>query len=89
MKTTIKIQNLKCSGCENTIKHNLEEIKSVNNIQINQEEGAVTFDYENDLILEKVKSRLKNIGYPEVGEENKLSTKAKSYVSCAIGKMSK
>lgn len=61
MKTTIKIQNLKCSGCENTIKHNLEEIKSIKNIQINQEEGAVTFDYENDLILEKVKSRLKKL----------------------------
>ena len=89
MKTTIRIQNLKCSGCENTIKHNLEEIKSVKNILINQEDGAVTFNYDGETVLEKVKNRLMKIGYPEIGEENKLGTKAKSYVSCAIGKMSK
>jgi copper chaperone CopZ len=87
MKTTIKIQNLKCSGCENTIMRNLEALKSLKNIKINQDESAITFDYDTDLVLKKVKSRLKQIGYPEIGEDNNLGTKTKSYVSCAIGKI--
>ena len=36
----------------------------------------------------EVKEKLKTLGYPEDGEANSLGSKAKSYVSCAIGKMS-
>ena len=36
----------------------------------------------------EVKEKLKTLGYPEDGEVNSLGSKAKSYVSCAIGKMS-
>jgi copper chaperone len=36
----------------------------------------------------EVKEKLKTLGYPEDGEANGLGSKAKSYVSCAIGKMS-
>ena len=48
-----------------------------------QVEKAVTSEK-----LEEVKAVLKKIGYPEDGEANSLGSKAKSYVSCAIGKMS-
>jgi copper chaperone len=89
MKATIKIQNLKCSGCENTITSNLKKIKSISAIKINQEEDLITFEYEEAAALKKAKSSLKKLGYPEVGEENKLGTKSKSYVSCAIGKLTK
>jgi hypothetical protein len=34
-----------------------------------------------------VKDKLKVLGYPEDGTANTLGSKAKSYVSCAIGKM--
>lgn len=89
MKATFKIQNLKCSGCENTITSNLQKIKSISAIQINQENDSITFEYDKEATLKKAKSVLKKIGYPELGEDNKLSTKAKSYVSCAIGKLTK
>lgn len=89
MKATIKIQNLKCSGCENTISTNLSKIKSIRSVEVNQKEESVSFDYDDVGTLKKVKNTLKKLGYPEVGEENKLGTKAKSYVSCAIGKITK
>jgi len=87
MKTTIKIQNLKCSGCANTITSKLSELSNISNVKVNVDEAKVELDYFNELDLENAKEVLKSIGYPEVGEVNSLGTKAKSYVSCAIGKM--
>jgi copper chaperone len=88
METTIHIQNLKCGGCANTITKGIATIDSIQNISVNVEESSVTFSYENEGILYEVKSKLKTMGYPEDGEANTLGSKAKSYVSCAIGKMS-
>lgn len=88
METTIHIQNLKCGGCANTITKGIATIDSIQKISVNVEESSVTFSYENEGILDEVKSKLKTMGYPEDGEANTLGSKAKSYVSCAIGKMS-
>ena len=52
------------------------------------EESNVTFSYDKEEQVEEVKNKLKSMGYPEDGEANTLGVKAKSYVSCAIGKMS-
>ena len=48
---------------------------------------TVLFSYttEEDLLL--VKNTLVKLGYPVVGEKNVLTTKAKSFVSCAIGRV--
>ncbi|MCW1149071.1 heavy-metal-associated domain-containing protein [Flavobacterium lacisediminis] len=88
MQTTIYIQNLKCSGCANTITKGLTDIETVKNVAVHVEDSSVTFDYETEEKLNEVKTKLKALGYPEDGEANSLGAKAKSYVSCAIGKMS-
>lgn len=88
METKIYIQNLKCGGCANTIVKNLSQLNSISNIGVDVEESAVTFEMVNEDDLIKAKEILKKIGYPEDGEANSLGSKAKSYVSCAIGKMS-
>ena len=88
MTTTIKIQNLKCGGCANTIIKNVSSVESVSNVTVNVEDNSVNFDLANNDKLEEIKLILKKIGYPEDGEANSLGSKAKSYVSCAIGKMS-
>lgn len=88
MKTTIKIQNLKCGGCANTITDKLYQMENVSNVSVDIEEGAVTFEYDSEQTLLNVKTALHKAGYPEEGDVNTLGTKAKSYVSCAIGKMS-
>ena len=88
MKTTLAIQNLKCSGCASSITKKLSELPQITAIEVFVDEGAVRFDYENESALQEVKDCLKQIGYPVDGEANSLGTKAKSYVSCAIGKIS-
>ncbi len=88
MKTTIKIQNLKCGGCQNTITNKLAALTNINDVKVDVEQSQVSFEYVDDLALLNVKETLKIIGYPEDGEANSIVTKAKSYVSCAMGKMS-
>ena len=87
MKTTIQIQNLKCNGCATTIKNKLSELDNINDVTVDVENDAVTFSYDNEDTLETARKQLHKLGYPLVGEDNKLPTKAKSYVSCAIGRM--
>ncbi len=88
METTIYIQNLKCGGCANTVTKNVSAIGNITNVKVNVEESSVAFNYENDANLAEVKDKLQSLGYPEDGQANSLGSKAKSYVSCAIGKMS-
>ena len=88
MENKIYVQNLKCGGCANTITKGISSVETINNIAVNVEDSSVTFDYETDEKLNEVKEKLKSLGYPEDGEANSLTAKAKSYVSCAIGKMS-
>ena len=88
METTIHIQNLKCGGCANTITKGISSIEAIQNVSVNVDESTVTFSYEAEAQVIDVKNKLKSLGYPEDGEANTLGAKAKSYVSCAIGKMS-
>lgn len=87
MTTTLKIQNLKCGGCANTIITKLSHLEFVDDIIVNNEDNSVTFSYKDEETLSKVKNLLTKLGYPEVGDKNALTTKAKSFVSCAIGRM--
>lgn len=87
MKTTVQIQNLKCNGCASTIKNKLSELENIKDVTVDVENDSVTFNYDSDNTFEIAKQTLLQIGYPLVGEDNKLPTKAKSYVSCAIGRM--
>lgn len=88
MKTTLYIQNLKCGGCANTITKNIATLDAITEVSVNVEESCVSFDYPTEEKLIEVKEKLNALGYPEDGEANSLGAKAKSYVSCAIGKMS-
>lgn len=87
MTTTFEIQNLKCHGCANTITIKLSSLEGIKDVVVNNETKSVSFFYENDMKLEEAKDLLINIGYPIVGEKNAITTKAKSFVSCAIGRM--
>ena len=87
MKTIVHIQNLKCSGCSNTITKKLNALDDVSEVSVEVEDNSVTFEYLDEHTLDVVKETLAEIGYPEDGERNNLTTKAKSYVSCAFGKM--
>ena len=87
MKTIVHIQNLKCGGCANTISKKLSTLDDVSQVSIEVEDNSVTFEYSEEHTLEVVKKTLTDIGYPEDGEANTLTSKAKSYVSCTFGKI--
>jgi copper chaperone CopZ len=90
MKTEkIIIANLKCSGCENTIKTKLAELAGVETVVVNHEEDSVTITHSEKVNREAFTHVLHDLGYPEATEENGLLLKLKSYASCMIGRINK
>lgn len=89
MTSIVIIQNLKCRGCAKTIVSKLSELEGITNVNVNEETSSVSFDSANAKGIRMTKSKLKSIGYPSVEEANTVFSKAKSFVSCASGKLSK
>lgn len=89
MKATIIVQNLKCGGCAKTITNRLTELDKVTDVSVEPETSMVSFTYENTNDAIMVKDKLKDLGYPSIDGKNSITSKAKSFVSCATGKMSK
>ena len=87
MNTTLEIQNLKCGGCANTIINKLSNLKGVQKVVVDNDTNTVSFDYENKDVLLATQDLLAKLGYPIVGEKNAITTKAKSFVSCAVGRI--
>jgi copper chaperone CopZ len=89
MKSSIVVQNLKCGGCAHTITTALEKLDFISDLDINVVESKVTFNFTSEMDTLRIKEKLKNLGYPPIDETNSLTLKAKSFVSCATGKLSK
>ena len=88
MKTEkIQIANLKCGGCETTIKKGLLKIEGVSSVKIDPENDSVTVIYDDTIEREKIVNKLHSMGYPEATEENGLLLQLKSYASCMLGKI--
>ena len=84
----VKIENLKCHGCAATIKKGLHKFDNVDKVDVDIENSIVEIYYEGNYVnIENYKMKLAKMGYPETGNNNTLSV-AKSFVSCAIGRMS-
>ena len=90
MKHTIDVENIKCGGCASTIEKRLKQLDSVTQVSVDIEQGQVTIEAADDSRKRLVKTLLAS-GYPEKGTAEGLKAakaKARSFVSCAIGKMS-
>jgi len=87
---TLKVENVKCGGCASTLTTKLkEEFGSIEvNLEVHPRE--ITLEIE-DSKLESLKIALRTLGYPlstdELGRLETATTKAKSFVSCAVGKI--
>jgi len=86
MVTNIQIENLKCGGCAATIKKGLLGIETVEDVTIDVEKSMVSVTSK-ESNLESIKEKLSKLGYPEVGDKNTVLHKAKSFVSCAVGRI--
>lgn len=85
MEQQFEVENIKCGGCMNSIKTALLKLDGVTDVIIDKEIDTVTVT--GAMNREDVVNKLNELGYPEKGN-NTLIRKAKSYVNCAIGRMS-
>ena len=83
---TIFVDNIKCGGCMKSIKDNLQQIAGIETVIVDKDKECVIITGV-DLNREKVIDTLGGLGYPEKGN-NSFLKKARSYISCAVGKMS-
>ncbi|WP_420401734.1 heavy-metal-associated domain-containing protein [Flagellimonas sp.] len=86
MKIEFQVQNLKCGGCANTIVSKLEAMEDVEEVQVNPESGMVEVSYGSEPTAVALREKLRTLGYPVLEDDNGVLLKAKSYVSCAIGR---
>ena len=86
----IEIDNLKCGGCEKSIVRGLSVMPGVSDLVVDREHHMVRFTgvaAARDAVVEKLKA----MGYPEKGSLEGMEAglaNAKSFVSCAVGRMS-
>lgn len=86
MEKQFILENIKCEGCESTIKKALLKMPGIEDVAIDIAKATVTVkgNPDNSAVL----SKLHSLGYPERGH-NSMLIKAKSYYSCAVGKVNK
>jgi len=90
MEQTFEVFNVKCSGCALTLKSKLYKEFGEIDVNLNVIPRKIILHIE-DQDVEKLSKALRTLGYPFASEEmsfmDSTSAKAKSFVSCAIGKM--
>lgn len=90
MKQTFEVNNVKCGGCANTLIKALKDEFGDVKVDLEVFPRKITLDIEEDK-KEALKLKLRSLGYPLVTDElsgfEKATTTAKSFVSCAIGKI--
>lgn len=86
----VHVENIKCGGCEKSIIKGLSSIEGLSHIEIDREQQIISVTADPSL-RETLVAKLKSMGYPEQGSVSGLEagiTNAKSFVSCAIGRVS-
>jgi len=90
MSFVVAVENIKCGGCANSIRKALSTIEGVTSVAVDIDRGEVRVEGD-EAARATVAKRLLELGYPEKGTASGVGSaaaKAKSFVSCAIGRMS-
>ena len=90
MRRSFIVQNIRCEGCANSIKKALTPYFDYIDIDLTKMPRIVTVELKNREDEEKFKEILISLGYPLIDQELSkaaaLGAKAKSFVSCTVGK---
>lgn len=73
-------------GCSSTVAHKVQELPGVGAVQVDPQAGTVRITHDGSTEHDQVATLLMKLGYPEKGTGGLLEV-AKSYVSCAIGRL--
>jgi len=91
MKQTYEVANIRCGGCAATITKALNDAGFCGvEVDLSCEPRKVTFEETDEAQAAQFRSILRALGYPlsdeKVGVFDAAGLKAKSFVSCAVGK---
>lgn len=89
METRIEVENIRCGGCTNTISKKLMENEQIQAVDVDIEHQVVTL-HSTEAVRDVAVQTLFGLGYPERGSVEGLASlkeKARSVVSCAIGRI--
>lgn len=87
LQEKIIVDNLKCDGCAGMIKKSLLQLGGVQSVEVDLETAEVSVNFTGALTREDFMRKLEKLGYPEAGTSSTYQ-KVKSYVSCAVGRLS-
>ncbi len=82
----LNVDNLKCGGCASTVRKRVSELPGVVSTSVDVDNGTVTVAHDGTTERNTVTLLLHKLGYPLSGTGG-ITEKAKSYVSCAIGRL--
>ena len=92
MKKSFEVLNIKCGGCANTVKSKLKERFPDVEVSLETDPRVVSATIHSPEDEAYLLQTLKSLGYPSkdehLGGVEEVLLKGKSFVSCAIGKMS-
>ena len=90
MQQTFKVENVKCGGCAATLKNKLLETYGEVEVNLELMPREITLEVQEDQI-DALRVALRGLGYPMSDEVlnfvDNTAAKAKSFVSCAVGKV--
>ena len=92
MTKSFEVANVKCGGCASTVKSELEKkgFKDID-VDLEKEPRVVSVTFSEDANEELFRRTMRHLGYPctdeNIGVFTSGTLKAKSFVSCAVGKM--
>ena len=90
MTTTYEVLNVKCGGCAGTLTKSLKDEFGDVIVNLDVEPRQISLDIDESKI-KALREKLISLGYPmsdeDLGTIQKITTTAKSFVSCAVGKM--
>ncbi|HEY5899880.1 MAG TPA: heavy metal-associated domain-containing protein [Burkholderiales bacterium] len=90
MEVRLEVENVKCGGCARSIQKALLADARIERVCVDSETGVVVVESHADVRAD-VASALAKLGYPERGSVEGLkaaAAAAKSFVSCAVGRLS-
>lgn len=65
----IKVEGMKCSGCENRIEKSLLNLDGIEKVNANYEKGIVEVTLKEQINSNILKERLEILGFSVIGEE--------------------
>ena len=83
MPFSVEVENIKCGGCASSIRSAFD-----GEVNVDVEQGIVHFSADESQRAQYLE-KLRSLGYPEVGSTEgltRVAAKAKSFVSCAVGR---